>query len=113
MDFITDPPYPLECTAVWVVVGHFSKIAHFILVPLLSCVPAADYLTSLFIKLIFYIYGLYKHIILDEVVQLTFKSCCALCRLLKIKLDFTPFYHPQANGQVECVNQILENYLNL
>lgn len=55
--------------------------------------------------------GLPQHIVSNKGVQFTFRLWLALCGLLEVKLDFSA-YHPQINGQVEHIDQILENYLH-
>jgi hypothetical protein len=38
-------------------------------------------------------------------------TMCELYRLLGIKLAMLMAYHPQTDGQTECINQVLEGYL--
>src|SRR5260221_14372246 len=37
---------------------------------------------------------------------------CSLGSLLSMKLHFTSGYHPEGNGQMEWINQVLEQYLH-
>ena len=108
MDFVTDLPPSHGKTIIWVVVDHFSKMAHFIPLPAL---PSAPQLAKHFLRHIFRLHGLPSHIVSDRGVQFVSKFWRALCGRLKIKLDFSSSYHPQTNGQVERVNQILGDYL--
>ena len=108
MDFITDLPSSHGKSVIWVVVDRFSKMAHFVPLPGL---PSAPMLAKQFFQHIFRLHGLPKHIVSDRGVQFVSKFWRALCAQLGIKLDFSSSYHPQSNGQVERVNQILGDYL--
>jgi hypothetical protein len=53
------------------------------------------------------------HITSDCGAEFVSHFFCSLGTLLGICLHFTSGYHPQANGQTECVNQTLEQYLHI
>ncbi|CAJ0919665.1 unnamed protein product [Ranitomeya imitator] len=108
MDFITDLPASSGCTVIWVVVDRFSKMGHF--TPL-SGLPSAPKLAKLFIQHVLRLHGLPLHIVSDRGVQFISRFWRSLCKLLDVALEFSSAYHPQSNGQVERVNQVLTNYL--
>ncbi|XP_074323195.1 uncharacterized protein LOC141660132 [Apium graveolens] len=45
----------------------------------------------------------------DNGKQFDSKELQQLCKDLKIKKEFTAVYHPQSNGQIEAVNQIIKH----
>ncbi|CAJ0964878.1 unnamed protein product [Ranitomeya imitator] len=108
MDFITDLPCSSNCSVILVVVYRFSKMSHFIALPGL---PSAPELAKIFLHQVFHLHGFPHHIVSDRGVQFTSRFWRALCSLLKVNLDFSSAYHPQSNGQVERVNQVLTTYL--
>jgi transposase InsO family protein len=50
-------------------------------------------------------------IVSDRGPQFITRFMRKLYKLLGIKLAMLTAYHPQTNGQTECVNQVLEGYL--
>ncbi|CAJ0968550.1 unnamed protein product [Ranitomeya imitator] len=108
MDFITDLPCSSGCATILVVVDRFSKMAHFVPLPGL---PSAPKLAKIFILQIFRLHGLPQRIVSDRGVQFRSRFWRALCKLLGISLDFSSSNHPQTNGQVERINQVLSSYL--
>ncbi|XP_056402575.1 zinc finger protein 850-like [Hyla sarda] len=77
----------------------------------INCLPSAPQLAKLLFAHIFRLHGLPTHIVSDRGVQFISKFWRALCSRLQVKLDFSSAYHPQSNGQVERVNQVLGDYL--
>ena len=71
----------------------------------------ASGLTQLFLSTIFKLHGLPSSIISDHdpVFTSLFWTKLTLCLSIKLKLPTT--YHPQSNGQTECINQCVEQYL--
>ena len=49
---------------------------------------------------------------MDEGAQFTAQFLRQLMGLLEVQLRLSTLYHPQSNGQMEQVNQILEQYLH-
>jgi len=108
MDFIEHLPTSEGFTAILVVVDRFSKQAIFI--PTHDTVTSAQ-LAELFVIHVFSKHGIPSHITSDcgsEFVSHFFRS---LGKALDIKLHFTSGYHPEGDGQTECVNQTLEQYI--
>jgi transposase InsO family protein len=60
---------------------------------------------------IYRIHGLLNDIVLDKETQFTSNFWRGLFQLFGIKINLSTVYHPQNNGQIERVNQILEQYL--
>lgn len=82
------------------VVCCFSKVEHFI--SLTGLLNAAIFF-FLFIKYIFHLLGLPKHILSDRGVQYTgtFKIWQAICKLLEVKLDLLSAYQHQSRDHTE------------
>jgi transposase InsO family protein len=57
------------------------------------------------------LHGVPKKIVSDRGSQLTSKFSERLHETLDTQLRFSSAYHPQTNGQIESVNQILEDML--
>jgi transposase InsO family protein len=55
--------------------------------------------------------GVPKKIVSDRGTQFTSKFWERLHETLDTQLSFSSFYHPQTNGQIERVNQILEDMM--
>uniref|UniRef100_A0A8C5QSG8 Gypsy retrotransposon integrase-like protein 1 n=1 Tax=Leptobrachium leishanense TaxID=445787 RepID=A0A8C5QSG8_9ANUR len=108
MDFIVELPKSSKHDTVMVVVDRFTKMAHFI--PLVG-LPTATETASVFIKEIFRLHGLPSTIVTDRGTQFTARFWRAFCKGLHITQALTSAYHPQANGQTERTNGILEQYL--
>ena len=108
MDFIEHLPTSEGLTSILVVVDHFTKQSIFI--PTYDTITSAQ-LAELFVVHVFSKHGVPSHIMSDcgsEFVSHFFRS---LGKALDMKLHFTSRYHPEGDGQTECVNQTLEQYL--
>jgi hypothetical protein len=95
---------------IMVVVDKLSKYAHFIPVKL-TC-KAID-VTNIFMKEIFRLHGMPKEIVSDRDTKFTSNFWKSLMVGLETKLLFSTAYHPQTDGQMERVNQILEDMLRM
>jgi hypothetical protein len=58
-------------------------------------------------------YRILQKVILDRDPQFTAIFTKELCQLLGVKQNISMAYHPQMDGQSECMNQSLEQYLRL
>lgn len=101
MDFITD--LPPSCTVIWVAVDSprwpiSSRFAH--------CRSTSNSLSCTSFVCTVCLCILYPVV---ESNSLPFWR--ALRTLLQVKLNYSSAYHPQSNGQVGLVNQVLGNYL--
>uniref|UniRef100_A0A8C1V5B8 Gypsy retrotransposon integrase-like protein 1 n=1 Tax=Cyprinus carpio TaxID=7962 RepID=A0A8C1V5B8_CYPCA len=108
VDFITDLPSSNGCTTILVIVDRFSKSCR--LVPLKALPTAMETAQALF-QHVFRIYGIPEDIVSDRGPQFTSRVWQAFCKQLDINVSLTSGYHPQANGQVERVNQEIGRYL--
>ena len=108
MDFIVDLPASEGHDSVLVVVDRFSKVAHFL--PCSKDIDAAG-TAKLFLDQVFKLHGFPETIISDRGSVFTSKFWSRLLELCGVKRKLSTSYHPQIDGQIERVNQILEQYL--
>jgi transposase InsO family protein len=109
MDFIIGlPTMQSGYDSIWVIVDHFSKVAHFI--PVRTTYKEAK-LVELYITRIMCLYGVPKKIVSDRGTQFTSRFWEKLHEAMDTRLNFSSVYHPQMDGQTERVNQILEDML--
>jgi IS30 family transposase len=108
MDFIKQLSDSEGFTAILVVVDRFTKQALFILT--YDTITSAK-LAELFIIHVFSKHGVPPHVTSDQGSE--FVSCFfrSLEKALNMKLQFTMGYHPEGDGQMERINQTLEQYL--
>ena len=110
MDFVVELPLSSGHDAVMTVVDSVSKQVHFILTHTTVTVEGA---ARLFLHQVWKLHGLLKCIISDCEPQFIAHFTKELYCLLGIKLVSSMAWHPQTNGQTECVNQELDQYLRL
>jgi hypothetical protein len=109
MDFIVGlPTMQSGYDSIWVIVDHFSKVAHFI--PVKTTYKGAK-LAELYIARIMCLHGVPKKIVSDRGTQFTSRFWEKLHEEMDTRLNFSSAYHPQTDGQTERVNQILEDML--
>ena len=93
-----------------VVVDKLSKSTHFI--PVESTCKAID-IANVFMKEIFKLHGMPKEIVSDRDMKFTSNFWKSPMAGLETKLLFSTAYHPQTDGQIERVNQIVEYMLRM
>jgi hypothetical protein len=109
MDFINELPRTSRGNdSIWVIIDRLTKVAHFILV---RTTYGGDKLAKLYIDNILKLHGVPKSIVSDRGVQFVSKFWRSLHQALKTKLEFNSAYHPQTDGQIERVNQVLQDML--
>ena len=91
-----------------VVVEKLSKAAHFIHV---KTTHKAAIIVGIFMKEIFRLHGIPKVVISDRDLKFTHHFWKFLFKGLDTKVNFSAAYHSQTDGQIERVNQVLEDIL--
>jgi hypothetical protein len=109
VDLITDLPPSGGFDSVMVVVHH-GLMKGVIITPCLKTVTSEG-IAKLFLKHIYRRFRLYDKIISDHGPQFISKFSQALAKLLDYTIAPSTTYHPQTDGQTECLNQELEMYL--
>ncbi|KAI2644754.1 Transposon Tf2-6 polyprotein [Labeo rohita] len=108
IDFVTDLPPSNGYTTILSVVDCFSKGCRFIPLPKLpTAMETAEHLCNW----VFRLYGLPEDILSDRGPQFTSRLWASFFGLLGVNVSLTSGYHPQANGQVERLNQELTRFL--
>jgi len=92
------------------IVDSIGKRAHFM--PTHTMVNAEG-AARLYLKEVWKLHGLPHLVQSDHGPQFVADFTCELYRLLGIKLMTSTAYHPQMDGQTECVNQEMEQFLRL
>ncbi|WVZ95682.1 hypothetical protein U9M48_041416, partial [Paspalum notatum var. saurae] len=109
MDFVVGLPRTQKgYDSIWVIIDRFTKSAHFI--PVKTSYTAATY-AELYIARIVSLHGVPVTITSDRGSVFVSRFWEQLQKSLGTKLIHTSAYHPQTSGQVERVNQILEDML--
>jgi len=109
-DFITKLPLAQGYNAILVVCNCFSKMAHFIAT---TEKISAEGLAKLFWDHIWKLHGLPESIISDRGVQFAAGMMKELNNLLGIQTKLSTAYHLQTDGQMERINQELEQHLRV
>ena len=109
-DFITKLPLAQGYNSILVVVDRLTKMVHFI--PITEK-TLAEGLTRLFRDNVWKLYRLPESIISDRGPQFTVGLMRELNRMLGIKSKMSMVFHLQTDGQIERVNQKLEQYLRM
>jgi hypothetical protein len=109
MDFVVGLPRSQRGhDAIWVIVDKLTKVAHFIPVREDNRVLK---LVDLYIEHILRLHGVPRSIVSDRGSQLTVQFWKSLHGSLGTSLDYSSAFHPQTDGQMERVNQVLEDLL--
>ncbi|WVZ51258.1 hypothetical protein U9M48_002418 [Paspalum notatum var. saurae] len=109
MDFIVGLPRTQKgYDSIWVIIDRLTKSAHFL--PVKTCYTAATY-AGLYISLIMSLHGVPRTITSDRGSLFVSRFWEQLQTALGTNLIRSSAYHPQTSGQVERVNQILEDML--
>jgi transposase InsO family protein len=109
MDFIVGlPTTQSSYDSIWVMIDHFLKASHFIMV---KTMYKGAKLAELYIARIVCLHRVPKKIVSDRETQFTSRFWEKLHEAMDTRLNFSSAYHPQTDGQIERVNQILEDML--
>jgi Integrase zinc binding domain len=111
MDLITDLPESEGFDAIFTVTDHDTMKAT-VFIPCNKTIDALN-ATQLYTKHVFPYYGAPRKIISNRDPRFTAQLAKELCRLLDVKQNISTAYHPQTDGQSECSNQWLEQYVRI
>jgi hypothetical protein len=106
--FITNFPSSRNFDAIFIFVDQLTKMAYF--VPYKKTITRKE-TTRLFVDNVYWYRGLLDDIISNRGPQFVFRFWRSLFEILKVDIKLSSTFHPQTNGQTECVNQVLEQYL--
>src|SRR3954464_10593294 len=109
MDFITGFPKTQNGNdAIFVVIDRLSKVSHFL--PVRESINASQ-LVDLYVSRIVSLHGVPLVINSDRGSLFTSRFWGSFQNAMGTHLSFSTAFHPQSSGQVERVNQILEDML--
>lgn len=94
--------------SIWVIVDHLTKICRFI--PTKNMINTLE-LSKLFIENVYKLYGALASIISDRDGKFDNHFWRAVFQKLEAKLNLSTKDHPQTDGQMERVSQVLEDML--
>jgi len=110
VDFVVELLESFEYDAIIMVVDAVSKRVHFILTHM---TVTAERAARLFLHYIWKLHGLPKCVVSDHGPQFVALFTKELYRLLGIQISSSIAWHLQTDGQMECVNQELDQFLHL
>jgi Integrase core domain/Chromo (CHRromatin Organisation MOdifier) domain len=110
MDFIEKLPPSSRFDTILVIVDCLSKQSIFI--PTFDTI-SAPIVAKLFVLHVFSKHGVPSHVTSDRGTEFVSSFFRSLGKALDMKLHFTSGYHPEGDGQTECMNQTLEQYLHV
>ena len=108
VDFITKLLVVAGRDVILVVCDRLSKMTHFVAT---TEGMSAEGLVRLFWDNVWKLHGLPESIVLDRRPQFVAELTRELNRMLGIKTKLLTMFHPQTDGQMERMNQELEQYL--
>jgi transposase InsO family protein len=111
VDFITGlPKTNKQHDSIMVVVDKLTKVAHF--VPMKTMHTTTN-IAEIFMKEIARLHGIPRKIVSDRDTKFTSNFWRGLFKGFGTNLNFSTAYHPQTDGQIERVNQIIEDMLRM
>jgi len=108
VDFITKLLMVARKDVILVVCDRLSKIMHFVA---MMERMTAEGLARLFRDNVWRLHSLPESVMSDRKLQFTAELTKKLNRIFGIQTKLSTAFHPQTNGQIECMNQELEQYL--
>lgn len=105
LDFVTGLPPSAGNTVVLTIVDRFSKLVYS--VPLAK-LPSTKEKAGLLLLHVFRLHGPPRDVVSDRGPQFISRFWKAFCALIGSTVSLSFGYHPQTNGQTECLNQELE-----
>ena len=110
MDFITDLPVSQGFDSLFMVVDRLSKAT--IIAPCNKTITAEE-TANLYMNHIWRRTGLPQQVISDQGPQFASQVMQEVWNKLGVKSTMSTAFHPQTDGETECVNQELEQYLQV
>jgi len=107
-DFITKLPLVARKDVILVVCNRLFKMIYFVVT---TEETSAEELMRLFRDNVWKLHGLPESIVLDREPQFAAEMTKKLNSMLGIEMKLLTAFHPQTNGQIERMNQELEQYL--
>jgi hypothetical protein len=109
IDFVTRlPPTKTNHDATWVVVDRLTKTAHFILV---NVRDSMEKFARIYTQEVVRLHGVPSSIVSDKDPRFTSRFSNKFQESMGMTLKFNTSVHPQTEGQLELVIQILEDML--
>ena len=108
VDFITKLPLVVEKDTILVVCNRLSKMAYFVAT---TEGISVEELARLFRNDVWKLHRLLESVILDKGPQFVAELMKKLNRMLEIEMRLSIAFYSQMNGQMEQMNQELEQYL--
>ena len=108
VDFITKLPLVVEKDTILVVCNRLSKMAYFVAT---TEGISVEELARLFRNDVWKLHRLLESVILDKGPQFAAELMKKLNRMLEIEMRLSIAFYSQMNGQMEQMNQELEQYL--
>src|SRR5713101_10001543 len=109
LDFITELPPSNGFDAIAVFVDH--DVTKAVVITPCHTTITAEQTADLYQNHVWRHFSLPSKVISDRGMQFTANFTKVLCTSLRIKQAMSTAYHPQTDGQTECLNQGLEQYL--
>jgi hypothetical protein len=110
MDFVTDLPPTNDYDSMFVVVDRFSKAV--IASPCRKDITA-EQTSKLYLEQVWRRTGLPQQVISDRGPQFASKVMQELWEKLGVKSSLSTAFHPQTDGETECVNQEIEQFFHV
>src|SRR4051812_44908851 len=107
MDFITGFPQKGN-DVIFVVIDRLTKVAHFL--PIRESITASQ-LANLYVSRVVSLHGVPLETNSDRGSLFTSRFWQSFQNAMGTHLSFSTAFHPQSSGQVERVNQILEDMI--
>jgi hypothetical protein len=111
IDFITKfPRTTRKHDSIMVLVDKLTNDAHFVLVKRNHTLAN---IVEIYMKEIARLHGIPKAIVSDKDTKFTSKFWRGLFKIFGTNMNFSTTYHPQSDGQIERVNQVIEDMLRI